>query len=194
MSDLFYEAIQQPNAILVDAPIQRIEPEGVRTADGALHELDVLVLATGFRVDRFIRPTKVLGRGGRDLDDAWSQSPTAYISMTVPDFPNLFLVNGPNSPFGNFSAFETAEHQIADIQQRLIAGLQNGDYREVSPTKAALDAFEAERRKAGEKTVWVTGCNSWYLDKEGVPASWTFSFDRFVQETETPRMADYETR
>ncbi len=193
MSDGFYDAIQQPNAVLVTDPIRRIEPRGVRTTDGALHELDVLVLATGFRVDRFIRPTKVIGRGGIDLDDAWADSPTAYMSMTVPGFPNLFLVNGPNSPFGNFSAFETAEHQIAYILL-LIEGLRRGDYREISPTQAALDTFERERRKAGEKTVWVTGCNSWYLDKKGVPASWTFSFDRFVEETAAPRMHDFEMR
>ncbi len=193
MSDGFYEAIQQPNAKLVTDPILRIEPEGVRTADGTLHPLDLLVLATGFRVDRFIRPTKVIGRGGVDLDDAWEESPTAYVSMTVPNFPNMFLVNGPNSPFGNFSAFETAEHQIDYILQ-LIEGLRRGDYREISPTHEALQRFEDERRAAGRKTVWVTGCDSWYLDKKGVPASWTFSFDRFVEETAAPRMQDFDKR
>lgn len=193
MSDGFYEAIQAPNATLVTSPIARIEPEGVRTADGVLHPLDVFVLATGFLVDRFIRPTKVIGRGGKDLDEAWADGPEAYISVSVPDFPNLFMVNGPGSPFGNFSAIETSEYQAEYVMQ-LIDGIRRGEYREVSASHAALRRFEAERREAGRKTVWVTGCDSWYLDKKGVPTSWTFSYQRFVEEMTRPRMPDFETR
>ena len=192
MSDGFYDAIQQPNAELVTSRIDRLEPEGVRTVDGVLHPLDVFVLATGFQVDRFVRPTKVIGRGGRDLDDAWAGGPEAYISVSVPDFPNLFLVNGPGSPFGNFSAIETSEFQANYVMQ-LIDGVIRGDYREVSASPEALRRFEAERQEAGKKTVWVTGCDSWYLDKKGVPTSWTFSYDRFVEEMTAPRMADFET-
>lgn len=193
MSDSFYEAIQQPNAELVTSAIQRIEPEGVRTVDGVLHPLDVFVLATGFQVDRFIRPTKVIGRNGADLDDAWEEGPKAYISVSVPDFPNFFLVNGPGSPFGNFSAIETSEFQANYVMQ-LVDGILNGQYREVSASHDALARFEEQRQDAGRKTVWVTGCDSWYLDKKGVPTSWTFSYDRFVQEMTSPRLQDFETR
>ena len=193
MSDGFYEAIQQPNAELVTSAIDRFEPEGIRTADGTLHPLDVVVLATGFHVDRFIRPTKVIGRDGIDLDTVWEDGPQAYLSVTLPDFPNFFMLNGPNGPIGNFSAIETAERQIAYVMQ-LIEGLTEGRYREISPTHDALNRFETERRAAGRNTVWVTGCNSWYLDKKGDPASWTFSYDRFVAETAAPRMQDYEAR
>lgn len=192
ISNDFYEAIQHPNANLVTSGIEQIEPEGVRTADGVLHDLDVLVLATGFRTDRFIRPTKVIGRNGVDLDEVWSNSPIAYLAVSVPDFPNFFFLNGPNSPVGNFSAIETCERQLAYVLQ-LIDGLLLRKYREVSVTHEALQRFEAERRAAAKKTVWVTGCDSWYLDKEGVPASWTFSYGRFVEEMTKPRMQDFET-
>ena len=89
MSERFYEAIQRPNATLVTEGIERIEPAGVRTRDGALHELDVLVLATGFRVDRFVRPMQVVGdrgvgsttSGKRDRSRTWrSRSPTSRTS------------------------------------------------------------------------------------------------------------------
>ena len=193
ISNDFYDAIQHPNANLVSSPIERIEPEGVRTADGVLHDLDVLVLATGFHTDRFIRPAKVFGRNGVDLDEVWSDSPIAYLAVSVPDFPNFFFVNGPNSPVGNFSAIETSERQLDYILQ-LIDGLLVRKYREVSVTQEALERFEDERREAAKKTVWVTGCNSWYLDKKGVPASWTFSYGRFVDEMTKPRMQDFETR
>jgi len=193
ISSTFYGAIQQPNAELVTSPIQRIEPEGVRTADGVLHDLDVLVLATGFQVDRFIRPTRVIGRDGVDLDDVWADGPLAYLSMSVADFPNFFLLNGPNSPVGNFSLVEVAQHQIEYIMQ-LVEGICRGDYSEVSARPEAMRRFEAERCEAARKTIWVTGCDSWYLDKNGVPASWTFSYDRFVDETAAPRMEDFEIR
>lgn len=193
ISDGFYEAIQHPNAELVTSPIERIEPKGVRTTDGRLHELDVLVLATGFHVDRFIRPARVIGRDGVDLDNTWADGPQAYLSVTVPGFPNFFLLNGPNSPVGNFSLVEVAERQINYLLQ-LIEGVQHGDYREVSASRDALGRFEAERREAAKKTVWVTGCDSWYLDKNGIPASWTFSFDRFAEEMTAPKMQDFETR
>ena len=192
ISDSFYEAIQHPNADLVTSPIERIEPDGVRTADGVLHDLDVLVLATGFQVDRFIRPTRVIGRGGVDLDAIWAEGPKAYLSVTVPDFPNFFLLGGPNSPIGNFSLIEITEQQLGYVSQ-LIDGLIDGRYREVSATREAMDRFEAERVAAAAKTVWVTGCQSWYLDKNGIPASWTFSHTRFIEEMARPRMQDFET-
>lgn len=100
----FYEAIQEPTAELVTETIEQVEPAGVRTADGVLHELDVLVLATGFRADAFMRPMAVTGRGGVTLADAWSPRPNAYLSITMPDFPNFFMLNGPNGPVGNFLA------------------------------------------------------------------------------------------
>ena len=193
ISSDFYPAIQRPNAHLVTSPIQHIEPDGVRTADGVLHDLDVLVLATGFHTDRFIRPTKVLGRNGVDLDAVWADSPIAYLAVTVPDFPNFFMLGGPNSPVGNFSLIEVSERQLEYVMQ-LIEGLRRGEYREVSATPEAMRRFESERRAAAERTVWVTGCSSWYLDKQGVPASWTFTYGRFVDEMAAPKMEDFETQ
>src|SRR4029078_6890579 len=98
VSDGFYEAIQRPNATLVTEGIARVEPGGVRTCDEALHELDVLVLATGFRVDRFVRPMHVIGRDSMPLDDVWAEGPFAYMALAVPELPNFFMLQGPNGP------------------------------------------------------------------------------------------------
>lgn len=193
ISPNFYEAIQAPNAHLVTDPIVRIEPEGVRTADGVLRELDVLVLATGFRADRFIRPTTVVGRNGVQLDDVWRDGPLAYLSVTVPGFPNFFMMNGPNGPVGNFSLIEIAERQL-DYVLQLLDGIRRNEYREVSPTFEATQRFEDERSEAARHTVWASGCNSWYLDKRGVPASWTFTHARFVDEMTAPRMENFDIR
>ncbi|MEX2479602.1 MAG: NAD(P)/FAD-dependent oxidoreductase [Gammaproteobacteria bacterium] len=187
----FYQAIQRPNAELVTESIRRIEPDGVRTADGRLHELDVLVLATGFRPDQFIRPTLVRGRGGIDLDDVWADRPQAYMSLAIPHFPNFFMVNGPNGPVGNFSLIQIAEFQLGYILQ-LMERLRKGECREISARQAALEKFDQDRIEASKKTIWATGCNSWYLDKDGVPMSWPWSYARFAEAMQHPDFDAYE--
>jgi cation diffusion facilitator CzcD-associated flavoprotein CzcO len=187
----FYRAIQRSNAQLITAPIERIETNGVRTQEGRLHELDVLVLATGFRTDRFIRPARVIGRGGRTLDDAWSPHPSAYLCVAVPDFPNFFLLNGPNGPVGNFPLIEVAELQMRYLLQ-LIQLLRDGRCNEISPTSASARAFEAARVEQAKNTVWMTGCRSWYLDESGVPAAWPWSIARFKELLREPDLAAFD--
>jgi cation diffusion facilitator CzcD-associated flavoprotein CzcO len=183
----FYQAIQKPNAELVTEGIERVEPRGVRTRDGRLRELDVLVLATGFRADRFVRPMHVVGERGQPLDQRWAQRPDAYLSISVPGFPNFFMLNGPNGPVGNFSLIEVAELQMAYILQ-LTALLRAGRCRTLCPTEEATGRFEAEREVAAKRTVWTTGCRSWYLDDRGIPAVWPWTFDRFREEMARPKL------
>jgi cation diffusion facilitator CzcD-associated flavoprotein CzcO len=189
----FYDAIQQPNAELVTEAIERVEPAGIRTRDGKLHELDVLVLATGFKADAFMRPMHVTGRDGHTLDEVWAQRPNAYLSISIPEFPNFFMLNGPNGPVGNFSLIEVAELQFGYVMQ-LIDRLRNGTCREISASPEAMDEFEAARTAAAAKTVWVTGCNSWYLDDRGIPATWPWPFDRFRAEMREPALANFDCR
>jgi cation diffusion facilitator CzcD-associated flavoprotein CzcO len=192
VSEDFYQAIQQPNAELVTEGIECVEERGVRTRDGRLHELDVLVLATGFRADRFLRPTRVLGVRGASLDEVWAQRPSAYLSVSIPDFPNLFLLNGPNGPVGNFSLIEVAELQMSYILQ-LVDRVRSDACRALAASHEASERFDRDRTLAARHTVWSTGCRSWYLDDRGVPAAWPWTFDRFREEMAAPRLADYET-
>jgi cation diffusion facilitator CzcD-associated flavoprotein CzcO len=193
LSPDFYQAIQRPNARLVTEAIERVEKSGVRTRDGRLHELDVLVLATGFRVDRFVRPMEVVGRGGARLDDVWRDGPFAYQAIAVPGFPNFFMLQGPNSPVGNFSLIDVAELQVGYILQ-LVDQARSGACREVDVSPRAMARFEAERREAAAKTIWATGCRSWYIGHDGLPTAWPWTYDRFRAEMAAPRLADYELR
>jgi cation diffusion facilitator CzcD-associated flavoprotein CzcO len=187
----FYQAIQRPQARLVTDRIEGVEPKGVRTADGSLHELDVLVLATGFQVDRFLRPIEVLGRGGVSLDEVWCDRPSAYLAVSVPEFPNLFMLNGPNGPVGNFSLIDVAELQFGYIMQ-LVDLIGAGRCREISASQPAAERFEQDRVEAAKNTVWMTGCHSWYLDDRGVPAAWPWTYDRFREEMSQPRLDDFD--
>ena len=191
MSEDFYDAIQRPNATLVTEPIERVEKSGVRTRDGRLHELDVLVLATGFHVEYFVRPMEVVGRGGTRLDDVWKDGPFAYTAISVPDFPNFFLLNGPNSPVGNFSLIEVAELQFAYILQ-LVEEVRSGSCTGICASHEAMEHFDVERREAATSTIWASGCKSWYLDDDGLPTAWPWTFDRFREEMSQPRLADFE--
>ncbi len=187
----FYTAVQAPSVDVVTEGIECVEPEGIRTKDGKLHELDVLVIATGFKADSFIRPTHVLGRGGVNLDDVWADSPVAYLSISIPEFPNFFLLNGPNGPVGNFSLIQIAESQVGYIL-KLLSEIKAGHCREISPKPEETARFEAERIVAAKKSIWATGCRSWYLDKNGVPASWPWSRDRFFEVMAVPQLEAYD--
>ncbi len=191
ISPNFYEAIQSPNAELVTSAIERIEPRGVRTADGRLHELDVLVLATGFQVDRFLRPIDVIGKGGVRLAELWEKRPLAYLSIAIPGFPNLFMLNGPNGPVGNFSLIEVAEIQFHYIE-KLIDWWRTGRAREIAVSATATEQLEAERVEAARNTIWSSGCRSWYLDDRGIPMTWPWTFERFRGEMAAPKPEAYE--
>lgn len=183
----YYEAVQRFNVDIVRNDIERIEEKGVRTRDGSLHEFDVIVLATGFRADQFMRPMEVTGRKGKSLNQVWSVRPTAYMAISIPDFPNLFMLNGPNGPVGNFSLIDIAEHQWHYIS-KLIELISTGQYREISARQQALEAFDKARIAAAKTTIFGSGCQSWYLDSEGVPATWPWSQARFREEMEAPRL------
>lgn len=189
----YYQAVQQPGVEVVTERIQRIEPMGVRTADGALHALDVLILATGFQTDRFMRPMDIVGRDGVRLEDFWARRPYAYLAIAMPDFPNLFMLNGPGAPVGNFSLIDVAERQWDYIAQ-LIEHLDRGECREIAPTPAALADYEERRRAAARGTIFGTGCASWYLDADGVPNTWPWSYQAFADTMARPDPAAFDLR
>lgn len=186
----YYDHVQQPNVYVENNRIKRFEPEGIRMEDGTLHELDVVILATGFKADRFIRPTVVTGRNGANLDDKWSVRPSAYYAVTIPDFPNFFMLNGPTGPVGNFSLIDIAERQWAYIDQ-LLDHLRQGA-KQVAPKQDAFDDYEQRRIDAARKTVFGSGCTSWYLDATGVPSSWPWSYQDFAEAMSKPKLEDYE--
>ena len=119
----------------------------------------------------------VLGRGGADLNQVWAQRPEAYLSISVPRFPNFFMLNGPNGPVGNFSLIEVAELQIGYIME--LVQIPVGDSHEISASPEAMARFESQRTEAAKGTIWATGCRSWYLDDRGIPAVWPWRFSQF---------------
>jgi cation diffusion facilitator CzcD-associated flavoprotein CzcO len=159
---------------MVREKIACVGEDGVQTVDGVLHGLDVLVLTTGFKADAFMRPMNGVGRDGLDLDALWTRRPSAYLAVSVPGFPNLFLLNGPSAPFGNFSAIDTAERQMEYVLH-LLDLIRSGGAREVSVAPQAMARYDAAIRAAAKATIWPAGCTSWYLDADGVPTIWPWT-------------------
>jgi cation diffusion facilitator CzcD-associated flavoprotein CzcO len=186
----YYDCVQLPSVFVETGKIEQIEPAGVRMQDGTLHELDVLVLATGFHADRFIRPATVTGRGGQTLDEFWNPRPTAHLAVTLPRFPNFFMLNGPTGPVGNFPLIDIAEMQW-DYLMQLLEPVRSGNVRTVEPTRQAFDAYEERRIAAAKKTIFGSGCTSWYLDKTGVPSTWPWSYQAFVDAMAKPDLSEY---
>jgi cation diffusion facilitator CzcD-associated flavoprotein CzcO len=195
MSTRFYRAIQQPGVELVDAPIACIEPQGVVTADGRLHELDVLVLATGFHAHAYMRPMRVVGPSGRALDEEWRDGPVAYRSIALAGFPNMFLMLGPHAPLLSVAIHQTVERQADYIVQMIEAMRGRGDSGGVAPlapTRQATDEWFAEIAEGLRGTVWDGDCNSWYFDQGKLPIIWPFDRARWLDMLAAPRLDHFE--
>jgi cation diffusion facilitator CzcD-associated flavoprotein CzcO len=193
ISSAFYPAIQRDDVALVTDAIDRITAEGIVTCDGALHEADVIVMATGFDAHAYMRPMELIGRDGATLDEAWAGGPRAYRTVALPGFPNHFMLMGPHSPVGNYSLTEIAETQAGYITA-WIQQWQAGAYDTAAPTATATERFNADLREALPGTVWATGCNSWYLGEAGLPELWAWVPQKHRQMLAEPCHADYELR
>jgi cation diffusion facilitator CzcD-associated flavoprotein CzcO len=193
ISSRFYRAIQQDNVHLVTEGIDHVEPRGIVTADGVLHELDVIALATGFDAHAFMRPMSLTGRDGLTLEDAWQDGPRAHLTVALPGFPNFFMLMGPHSPVGNYSLTTIAENQAEHILG-WIRRWQSDQFDSVAPTQQATDQFNAEMRAAMPDTVWATGCDSWYLGKDGNPELWPWTPDKHRHALAEPNLAEYDLR
>jgi 4-hydroxyacetophenone monooxygenase len=187
-------ALKLPHTNLVTDEIARIDEQGIVTADGALHEFDIIVFATGFQASDYLAPMKVVGRDGQNLHKWWSGDCRAYLGITVPGFPNLFMTAGPNtSVVVNGSAIFSAECAV-EYALSAIGGLLKGGHAAMDVRQAPFDRFNA-RIDAGNLTkAWGTAkVSSWYKNRFGrASQTWPFSLLEYWKLTEKVEFADYE--
>lgn len=193
ISSRFYRAVQRRDVAVVDAPIDHVCATGVATADGQLHELDVLVLATGFEAHAYMRPMTITGEGGITLDEAWAEGPCAYRTVALPGFPNLFTIMGPHSPLLYISIHGSAELQ-ADYVMQMLKVLERDDVVSVAPTEAATRRWLEYIEAGMDGTVWSSGCASWYLGAGTTPVLWPYGREAWRELLRTPVLDDFEVR
>ncbi|TDE32844.1 NAD(P)/FAD-dependent oxidoreductase [Nonomuraea mesophila] len=159
----FYPALTRPNVDVVTDRIVRVTPKGVETT-GGLREADTIVYATGFLSTEFLAPMEIVGRDGLTLAEQWKDGAEAYLGISVPRFPNMFLLYGPNTNLGHNSIVFMLECQVDHIMACLPHLSLNG------PIEVRPEAMAAWRRRldaAMERMVWGGGCQSWYKTAEG---------------------------
>lgn len=192
-SDGFYEAIQQPSIDLVTDAIDTVAPKGVMTKDGRLHELDILVFATGFDAHAYLRPMRITGEDGVSLEEIWHDLPVNYHSMTIPRMPNFLMINGPYSPGGSASVVGIVETQV-DYLLKLITWIASKDVL-IAPREDVSLAWLEDVREQARNSVWGTGgCQSWYLDKTGVPTLNPMTLSELQAALGEPVYSDYVER
>jgi cation diffusion facilitator CzcD-associated flavoprotein CzcO len=169
-SNDWYPALARPHVDVVTTTIADVEPGGIRTTDGVLHEADVLIWGTGFAATDFLGGMEVTGRDGRSLGEVWSEGAHAYLGIAVPGFPNLFTVYGPNTNLGGSSIIGMIEAQagwIAEVVGRIADG--GADAYEVRTE--AFEAYDREMQSRLGQSVWAS-CDSWYRDGARITTNW----------------------
>ena len=191
---IWASTLKRPDVELVSDGIERIEPDGVRGADGRLHEADVIVYGTGFSASEFLMPMRVTGRGGADLHAAWDGDARAYNGACVPGFPNLFCIYGPNTNIvinGSIIYFaECAAHYVVECLRHLAdTGAAAMDCR-----PGAYDRYAALMDEHNSQMAWgISGVNSWYKNAKGrVTQNWPLPLIDYWRRTRRPDPADFE--
>ncbi|MBM2616000.1 NAD(P)/FAD-dependent oxidoreductase [Actinoplanes sp. LDG1-06] len=185
-------ALTRPDVSLVTEKILETTPSGVRTADGQVHECDLLVYATGFAATDFLAGIRVTGRDGRALADEWAAGAYAHLGLTVPGFPNLFLVYGPNTNTGNTSVLYFIEHQAAYLVQAVRRLASGANPLEVRREVAA--AYDEEIQQRLTRSVWAS-CRSWYRNAAGrVVTNWPGMASEYRRRVARLRPSDYISR
>ena len=165
----WYKSLTRDNVTLTNDPIDHITPDGVVTKDGTEHKADIIVMATGFVAQKMLWPMEVRGRDGQSIRDLWGDdNPRAFLGITVPNFPNMFLLYGPGTNLAHGgSAIYHSECQIRYIMQCLREMLETGA-RSMEVRQDPHDAFNELLDQTHAKMVWAhRGVGNWYKNKDG---------------------------
>ena len=190
---VWFAALKRDNVRLVTEGIREIARDGVVTADGELHPADVIVWATGFQPSRFLTPIRVTGRGGRRLKDRWDGDARAYLGIAIPEFPNFFMLYGPNTNIvvnGSIIFFSecSVRYVIGCLQLLAQRGAASLEVKE-----DVHDAFNAKVDAANAKMAWgAPQSNSWYKNAKGrVSQNWPFALIDYWRATLTPDPTEF---
>jgi len=192
LTDDWYPALAQANVDLVTERIATVTPSGIRDAAGIERAADAIVLATGFASHDFVAPMAITGSEGRSLAGEWADVARAYLGLSVPGFPNLFLLYGPNTNGGTGSVINTLECGVGHVLAALREMERSGASR-IEVRAEAAKSFDRELRAALADTVWHSGCSNWYVDENGNdPSQWPWLWSTYRRRTERLEPGAYE--
>jgi 4-hydroxyacetophenone monooxygenase len=186
--------LKRDNVELVTTPIKAISPTGVITADDVEHEADVIIYGTGFAASRFLEPIRVHGLAGVDLHERWGADARAYMGITVPGFPNFFLLYGPNTNIvinGSIIFFSECEVRYVLGCLRL---LLDGGYAALDCRAESHDEYNRRIDGGNLNKAWgVSSVSTWYKSETGrISQNWPFSLLAYWEQTLTPDPSAYD--
>ena len=161
----WFPALTRPNVRLVTSPIVEITETGLRTADGEEHDVDTIIYGTGFKANEYLGTVDVIGRDGRSLHDDWRDGAEAYLGITVPGYPNFFLLYGPNTNGVNSIMFmhEAQVHYI----MRALRSMTRRDRGAIEVRAPRTERYNRRLQAAMAGTVWTAGCDNYFRTTAG---------------------------
>ena len=192
----WFRTLTRPNVELVDTPIERVDEQGIAVRDGAHHDFDVIIVASGFDVARFLAPIQVFGRGGTSIREAWEDdNPKAYLGTVTPGFPNLFMLYGPNAALGHGGSFIfIVECQINYLLSVLDKMFETGA-TEAECRREVCERYNATMEEMHDRMIWThPGMQTYYRNSRGrvvVNSPWRTS--DFWELTRTANLDDFHT-
>lgn len=190
LSDDWFATMVRDDVSLVTDSIEQVRPEGIRTAGGTVHDLDTLIFATGFHATDLLAPMAIEGPRGT-LDEAWAPGASAHLGITVPGFPNLFLLYGPNTNLGHNSILFMLECQAGYVVQ-CVRRILDRDLGALEVRAEVAARFDAEVQEALQRSVWAAGCRSWYKTASGrITVNWPWTTTRYWWRTRRPAWTDF---
>lgn len=192
-SDTYYPALALPSVQLIPGGVQAITSSGVVAGDGAAHDVDVLIYSTGFKTNPFLLGLDIRGKAGISIKQAWKDGPTNYLGMTVANFPNLFMMYGPNTNLGHNSIILMSEAQAEYIAQCVHAVKQNKlKTMEVSPE--TMEAYHQSTQKRLSEMIWARVEDSWYKSANGnIPNNYPGRTMEYMRKTKLVNFDEYVT-
>jgi 4-hydroxyacetophenone monooxygenase len=194
----WYTTLTQDNVELVTTPIERIEGKDILTEDGERRMVDMIVAAVGFQTGRYLWPTDYRGVGGTRLEDVWAEEGAkAYLSMTVPAFPNLFVLYGPNSqPVSGGAGLVTwFEIWTSYIARSIVAMIENG-YSWMEVKEDVYDDYNRRLDEEASKLIYLTDSGSrdrnYYVNEWGrLQVNIPWEAEEFYRMCAEPRLDDF---
>ena len=177
LSDDYYQSLLKPHVTLVPHGVKGLSATGVIDENGDRHDLDVVVLATGFHATDYLAKLKVTGLGGRDLHETWAGNARAFLGVMVPGFPNFFIMYGPNTNSSPTVTFFEAQARFA---ARAIHRVAARGAHDVQMSPVAAEAYDRWLQRALRRTVW-TETESYFRAGSGrIVTQWPFPVSLYL--------------
>ena len=189
----WYRSLKSDNVEVIAETIAEVNEQGLETESGSKHEFDVLIYGTGFQAVRFLFPMKIYGKDGKELRETWGEDPRAYQGITLPNYPNLFTLYGPNTNIVvNGSIIFFSECEMLYVMN-CIHHLLSTSSKAMECKQGPFETYNEQIDYDNERMAWgASNVNAWYKNSKGrVTQNWPGTLVEFWQQSKEMNPEDY---